>query len=104
MMTAGELSERVTAARLPALRVTVEQWGTVAGDGPALRCLVADRFELVRGMCGRRSASQIERWNWDAPPGAYLHLLSGTGRFPDQEIRERDPRVPEHLRDLDLTH
>ncbi|MFN2536669.1 MAG: hypothetical protein ABR549_00775 [Mycobacteriales bacterium] len=100
----GDLDARVSAAGLPALRVTVEQWGTVVGNGPAVRCLVADRFELVRGMAGRRSAAQIERWNWDAPPGRYVEVISGAGPLPDTDVRERDPRVPEHLQDLDLTH
>lgn len=50
------LSERIVARGLPAIRITVEQWGTIAGRPPALRCLVADRFDFVRGMAGRRSA------------------------------------------------
>jgi hypothetical protein len=101
---AAGLSERVAAAGLPGLRVTVEQWGALAGRPPATRCLVADRFEFVRGMAGRRSVAQVERWNWDAAPGAYLNVISCRGPLPTQDFRERDPRVPEHMRHLDLTH
>jgi len=44
------------------------------------------------------------RWNWSEDPGAYLAVLSATGSLPDDDVRERDPRVPVHLADLDLTH
>jgi hypothetical protein len=97
------LSERVECRGLPAIRITVEQWGTIAGRPPALRCLVADRFDFVRGMAGRRSARQVERWNWDAAPGAYVEVLSA-GALPATDVRERDPRVPDHMRDFDLRH
>ena len=98
------LSDRVVARGLPSIRITVEQWGTIAGAPPALRCLVADRFDFVRGMAGRRSARQVERWNWDAAPGAYLEVLSAAGPLPAQDVRERDPRVPPHMQDFDLRH
>jgi hypothetical protein len=98
---AGRFSDRVVAAGLPPLRVTVEQWGTIAGDGPASACVVADRFEFVRAMAGRRSAAEICRWNWSGDPEAYLAVISETG-LPVDEIRERDPRVPEHMRDREF--
>jgi len=101
---AAGLSRRIAARGLPALRVTVEQWGTIAGEGPARRCLVADRFEFVRGMTGRRSAAQVSRWNWSDEPGDYLKVLSATGALALVDVRERDPRVPEHLADFDLRH
>jgi hypothetical protein len=47
---AGRFSDRVADAGLPSLRVTVEQWGTIAGDGPASACVVADRFECSRDV------------------------------------------------------
>ena len=98
------LSERVVAANLPPLRITVEQWGTIAGRGAAIRCLVADRFEFVRAMSGRRSAGQVARWNWGTDPAPYLGVLSATGSLRDEDLRERDPRVPEHMLDFDLSH
>jgi hypothetical protein len=101
---AEQFSARVTEAGLPALRITVEQWGTIAGTGTALHCLVADRFELVRGLTGRRSADQIARWNWSEDPARYLSVLSAAGSLPTADVRERDPRVPQHLANLDLTH
>ena len=101
---AAGLSRRIAAHGMPALRVTVEQWGTIAGQGVARRCLVADRFEFVRGMTGRRSAAQVSRWNWSDEPGSYLDVLSGAGALAPADVRERDPRVPAHLADLDLTH
>ena len=31
-------------------------------------------------------------------------VLSANGALAPVDVRERDPRVPEHLADLDLTH
>ena len=98
---AGRFSDRVAAADLPSLRVTVEQWGTIAGGGRATSCVVADRFEFVRAMSGRRSASEIGRWNWGVAPDKYLRVISEVG-LPANEIRERDPRIPEHMKDREF--
>jgi hypothetical protein len=98
---AGRFSDRVAAAGLPSLRVTVEQWGTIAGDGPARACVVADRFEFVRAMSGRRSAAEIRRWNWSGDPQPYLAVIAETG-LPIDDVRERDPRVPAHMRDREF--
>ena len=97
----GRFSDRVAANGLPALRVTVEQWGTIIGDGRAVRCVVADRFEFVRAMSGRRSAAEIGRWNWGVDPALYLPVLS-EAPLPVDEIHERDPRVPAHMRDREF--
>ncbi len=97
----GRFSDRVEAADLPPLRVTVEQWGTIAGRGHANSCVVADRFEFVRAMSGRRSAAEIRRWNWGVEPDPYLPVMSEVG-LPPHEIRERDPRIPEHMRDREF--
>jgi hypothetical protein len=98
---AGQFSDRVQERELPPLRVIVEQWGTIVGDGPARACLVADRFEFVRGMAGRRSATEVRRWNWGVDAAPYLAVLSASP-LPDDEIHERDPRVPEHMRDREF--
>lgn len=97
----GRFSDRVQAAGLPPLRVTVEQWGTIVGEGHAMRCVVADRFEFVRAMSGRRSAAEIRRWNWGTDPAPYLPVMAEAA-LPDHEIHERDPRVPEHMRDREF--
>ena len=97
----GRFSDRVEAAGLPPLRVTVEQWGTIIGEGHAVRCVVADRFEFVRAMSGRRSAAEIRRWNWGTDPAPYLLVMAEIA-LPDHEIHERDPRVPEHMRDREF--
>ncbi|MEB3070649.1 maleylpyruvate isomerase N-terminal domain-containing protein [[Mycobacterium] vasticus] len=97
----GRFSDRVARAGLPPLRVTVEQWGTIAGAGHAISCVVADRFEFVRAMSGRRSAGEIGRWNWGVDPGVYLPVISEVG-VPAEEIHERDPRIPQHMRDREF--
>lgn len=97
----GRFSDRVEAGGLPPLRVTVEQWGTIAGDGRATSCVVADRFEFVRAMSGRRSAPEIAQWNWGVDPQIYESVISEVG-LPEQEIHERDPRIPEHMRDREF--
>ncbi|MGO9158792.1 maleylpyruvate isomerase N-terminal domain-containing protein [Mycobacterium sp.] len=97
----GRFSDRAAARGLPPLRVTVEQWGTIIGDGRAVRCVVADRFEFVRAMSGRRSAAEIGRWNWGTDPAPYLPVIS-EAPLPEHEIHERDPRVPAHMRDREF--
>ncbi len=97
----GRFSDRVAAEGVPPLRVTVEQWGTIIGDGRAVRCVVADRFEFVRAMSGRRSAAEIGRWNWGVDPAPYLPVFS-EAPLPVDEIHERDPRVPVHMRDREF--
>lgn len=97
----GRFSDRVATAGLPPLRVTVEQWGTIVGAGRAVSCVVADRFEFVRAMAGRRAASEITRWNWGVDPTPYLPVISESP-LPATEIRERDPRIPEHMRDREF--
>ena len=97
----GRFSDRVISADLPPLRVTVEQWGTIAGAGHAISCVVADRFEFVRAMAGRRSAAEIRRWNWGVDPDVYLPVIAEVP-LPQHEIRERDPRIPEHMRDREF--
>lgn len=97
----GRFSDRVAAQDLPPLRVTVEQWGTIIGEGHAVSCVVADRFEFVRAMSGRRSAAEIRRWNWGVEPEPYIPVISEVG-LPAQDIHERDPRIPEHMRDREF--
>jgi hypothetical protein len=97
----GRFSDRAQKAKLPPLRVTVEQWGTIIGDGRAISCVVADRFEFVRAMSGRRSAAEVARWNWGVPPDTYLGALAEV-ELPTDEVHERDPRIPAHMRDREF--
>jgi len=97
----GRFSDRVEAAGLPPLRVTVEQWGTIIGNGQAGFCVVADRFEFVRAMAGRRSAPEIRQWNWGVEPDTYFAAISEVA-LPPHEIHERDPRIPQHMRDREF--
>jgi hypothetical protein len=97
------LSARCRDSGLEPLRITVEQWGTIAGEGPANRCLVADRFDLVRAMQGRRSEAQVRRWNWGTDPAPYLPVLWADGRLPVADVRERDPRIPADMVEFDIT-
>lgn len=97
----GRFSDRAAAAGLPPLRVTVEQWGTIIGTGRATSCVVADRFEFVRAMSGRRSAAEIRQWNWGVEPDPYLSVISEVP-LPLSGIHEHDPRIPEHMREREF--
>lgn len=97
----ARFSDRAEQAALPPLRVTVEQWGTIVGNGRAGSCVVADRFEFVRAMSGRRSAAEIQQWNWGVEPTAYFSVISEIG-LPAHEVHERDPRIPEHMKDREF--
>jgi hypothetical protein len=52
-------------------------------------------------MSGRRSAAEIRRWNWSGDPQPYLAVIAETG-LPIDDVRERDPRVPAHMRDREF--
>ena len=88
---AGVLSERL--AGLPGLRITCEQWG----HDTAPTChdiLVADRFELFRGLNGRRSAEEVRRWMWSSEPARYLPHFAVYGSLRETPLDEPDPTIP----------
>ena len=90
---AGVLAQRLSAAGVPGLRLTCEQWGY----DTAVTCheiLVADRFELFRAMNGRRSADEVRRWMWSSDPASYLPHLAVWGSLRDTDLDEIDPSIP----------
>lgn len=90
---AGVLSERLAEAGVPGLRLTCEQWGHDTAE-PCHQILVADRFELFRGLGGRRSAHEIRRWMWSADPGPYLPYFAVYGEVRELPLDEPDPTIP----------
>lgn len=90
---AGVLSERFAAAGVPGLRITCEQWGHDTSE-PCHEILVADRFELFRGLGGRRSAEEIRRWMWSSDPERYLPHFAVYGALRESPLDEPDPTVP----------
>jgi uncharacterized protein (TIGR03083 family) len=87
--TAPNFLTSITDRDLPALslRAGDSEW---AADGarPAVS-VSADRFELLRALTGRRSASQLRRLKWDGDPGPYLSAFEwGPFRVPASDIVE----------------
>src|SRR3954447_21737775 len=74
---AGVLSQRLAEGGVPGLRITCEQWGHDTAE-PCHEILVADRFELFRGLGGRRSAEEIRRWMWSADAAVTNHQIAQT--------------------------
>jgi uncharacterized protein (TIGR03083 family) len=69
---ASNFVTEVAGRALPALSVRAgdSEW-VDAGARPVVS-VSADRFELVRALTGRRSASQLRRLKWDGDPEPYL--------------------------------
>jgi uncharacterized protein (TIGR03083 family) len=72
----GWISGARTRSELPALRFVTEQGEMVVGSGEPRATVGASRFELLRACTGRRSASEIAAYRWDAAPEPEL-LLAG---------------------------
>ena len=51
-----------------ALRIETDLWTETYGDGEPATTLGASAFELLRAATGRRSAAQIDAFDWNGPP------------------------------------
>lgn len=56
------------------LLLRTEAGERLTGEGEAVASVRADRFELLRAMTGRRSADQIDAYDWDGDPSARTPL------------------------------
>ena len=74
-----KLADRITEAGLPALTVDLGTGTVTFGDGAAGATLHAPRFEVLRAMGGRRSASQLLDYSWDGDAAPYVALMSSHG-------------------------
>jgi uncharacterized protein (TIGR03083 family) len=80
------LSQRIAAARLPALRLRTERGDHVAGHGSPASTVTASQWELFRALCSRRSPSQIRSLRWSGDAEIYLPLLPAYGLPADDLI------------------
>jgi uncharacterized protein (TIGR03083 family) len=87
--TAPNFLATIADRGLPALflRAGDAEWAT-EGVEPAAS-LSADRFELLRALTGRRSASQLRALKWDGDPEPYLPAFElGPFHVPAADIVE----------------
>ena len=83
----GRVGNRLKEKGLPALRIRSGKDEWLLGDGEPGASVEVDEYELVRGLVGRRSESQIRSWRWDRDPAPYLPELS-VFPFPVTDLRE----------------
>jgi uncharacterized protein (TIGR03083 family) len=64
------------AREFPPLRVRAddEEWATEGAEPQATLC--AERFELLRALTGRRSATQVRAMKWDGDPNRHLDAFT----------------------------
>ncbi|MDQ3147983.1 MAG: maleylpyruvate isomerase family mycothiol-dependent enzyme [Actinomycetota bacterium] len=60
---------------LPVLALEAGDWRSTSGAGTPAATLVAEPFELLRAMTGRRSAEQVAALGWSTDPGPWLGCL-----------------------------
>lgn len=77
------LSQRITAAGLPALRLLTENGAYLAGTGSPSATVTTGQWELFRALSSRRSPSQIRALKWSGDPVIYLPLLPAYGERRD---------------------
>lgn len=80
------LSQRITAAGLPALRLWTADREHVAGRGSPAATVTAIQWELFRSLCSRRSPSQLRALSWSGDVEIYLPLLPAYGEHDDDLI------------------
>ena len=81
-------SQRVAQAGLPALRLTDGDWSFVGRDDEPEATLTAPRYEIFRGLSGRRSRGQVAAFDWSTDPAPYLDLFNNFGPLPDRDVLE----------------
>lgn len=75
--------------QLPVAILQVDGEVLLEGDGVGPATVDAPRFELLRGLTGRRSLDQIRAWDWSEDPEPYLDAFTW-GPF---EVRAQDLAV-----------
>jgi len=74
-----KLADRLAEAGVPALVVECDGEPVTLGEGAPGATLRTSRFEALRAMGGRRSAPQIEAYDWDGDAAPYVALMSSYG-------------------------
>ena len=73
----------------PPLRLIAEDFDTTVGEGePAATVTAPSKWELSRGLGGRRSAAQVRAWDWQGDPEPYLAHLSPFGDLRETDLQE----------------
>ena len=83
------LGRRIDEAGLPPLRLRTDEGDElVAGTGDAAATVTAPRFELFRGIAGRRSKQQIAGYRWDGALEPYEKVWPTFGVYAERDIVE----------------
>jgi uncharacterized protein (TIGR03083 family) len=77
-----------TRSNLPLIAFVTEAGHEVSGVGDPVATVEASRFELLRAAVGRRSASEIAQYGWDAEPDAELLLAAPMFRLRAEPLGE----------------
>ncbi len=72
----------------PALCFATEEGEERSGTGDLLARIEASRFDLLRAMTGRRSASEIAQYGWDREPNPDLLIAAPIFRLREQPLAE----------------
>lgn len=77
-----------TRGGAPALRFVTEAGEAVSGAGAPVATVRASRFDVLRAVSGRRSASEIAGFGWDPRPVPELLLAAPIFTMRDEPLGE----------------
>jgi uncharacterized protein (TIGR03083 family) len=83
----GLLADRLVAAGLGPVGILAGRRSWVVGDGQPVASVRVDEFELLRGLTGRRTPTQVADWDWDSMGDEYAGAWSAYGS-PSEELDE----------------
>ena len=79
---------RLAAAGVPPVRLVDGDWSLAPRDSEPTVTVRAPRYEIYRGLSGRRSRSQVAAFDWSADPTPYLDLFNNFGPLPERDVVE----------------
>jgi hypothetical protein len=69
--------------KLPALELRYGGKTRLVGSGEPGVAVAGEKFELFRGLAGRRSRDQLKAYDWTGDPEPYLALIPAYGERAD---------------------
>ena len=84
------LGRRIREAGLPTIEVRAGDRKLRAGKEEPAGSVSAGTYEMLRGLTGRRTKTEVEGFGWSVDPGPYIDIFSSYG-YPSLPLNEGRP-------------